>query len=315
MDGKGNFYKLMLNSSYGKDGMNTAKYPNTKIYNKYDTMLKQCRSDFISSRRISDDLHIVNMRKQFYYITTPIQCAVFTLDNAKYWYIKIIYDFIYQAFDTSRIHFCQGDTDSQFWGIAGDPSQNYHQKFDYVIKDVDFYNKYYPKWISSSENGRADEKKLLKYSLEKEGTHHIGLAPKSYYFWGPDDDKPKTVIKGLSQVRNPLTRENYMRLIMIDKKREELEMLEKIPEKTDDDKQKIVVLKELLNNAVEKGSNCGFMMKKVGDADEQLLSKVETHKYALTLKHNKVMYIFPPNQSCVPFIPGISPSDCVHVKN
>ena len=46
---------------------------------------------------------------------------------------------MYKAFDTEKIHFIEGDTDSMYWAISGNPDKDYKQGFDYVIKDRKFY--------------------------------------------------------------------------------------------------------------------------------------------------------------------------------
>jgi hypothetical protein len=46
--GLSGWFKIVANSSYGKDGMNTAKYTNIKFFNKNKTLLKQTSPDFIN---------------------------------------------------------------------------------------------------------------------------------------------------------------------------------------------------------------------------------------------------------------------------
>jgi hypothetical protein len=46
---------------------------------------------------------------------------VFTLDNAKYWYLNIIYNGLYKCLNMDAMYFIEGDTDSQTWVIAGNP--------------------------------------------------------------------------------------------------------------------------------------------------------------------------------------------------
>jgi hypothetical protein len=49
------------------------------------------------------------------------------LDNAKYWYLNFIYNFMYRCLDMDKIHFIEGDTDSAYWAISGDPNEDYKQ--------------------------------------------------------------------------------------------------------------------------------------------------------------------------------------------
>jgi hypothetical protein len=94
--------------------MNPAKYNSTYLYDRNTALLKQTHPTFISCRKISNDLYAVQMRADTYRITTSLQCAVFTLDNSKYWMKNFTYNFIYKCIDLNRIHVIEGDTDSKF---------------------------------------------------------------------------------------------------------------------------------------------------------------------------------------------------------
>jgi hypothetical protein len=43
---------MILNAAYGKDGMNTEKYPTTLIQNANESLLKQTSPRFLSTRQI-----------------------------------------------------------------------------------------------------------------------------------------------------------------------------------------------------------------------------------------------------------------------
>jgi hypothetical protein len=59
-----------------------------------------------------------------YIVDTALQEAVFTLYNAKFWYIKFVYDFIYKCIDMKKVHFIEGDTDDLYYTISGDPEKD-----------------------------------------------------------------------------------------------------------------------------------------------------------------------------------------------
>jgi hypothetical protein len=84
---------------------------------------------------ISNDRYIVEKNYTTYSVKTAIQEAVFTLDNAKFWYIKFVYDFICRCIDLSKIHFIEGDTDSLYYVISGNPDEGCYQGFKHVVKD------------------------------------------------------------------------------------------------------------------------------------------------------------------------------------
>jgi hypothetical protein len=108
-DGYGTFCKNILNAAYGKDGMNKSKYSKLVIMNQKKVFFSQCLPEFKGFRAISNNRYIVEKNYKTYSVNTAIQEAVFTLDNAKFWYIKFVYDFIYRCIDLSKIHFIEGD--------------------------------------------------------------------------------------------------------------------------------------------------------------------------------------------------------------
>jgi hypothetical protein len=173
-------YKIILNSSYGKDGMNTAKYSNITAQNRNETLFKQTKPTFLNTRMVGRDLFLVQSSKIYYKIETPIQCACATLDNAKYWYLNFIYNFMMQCLNMDKLHFIEGDTDSMYWAVAGDEDLDYHQGFEGVVIDWGEYTYQLLKWFPDKSKGLKDEKKLLGLCVEKEGTEMIALGPKCY---------------------------------------------------------------------------------------------------------------------------------------
>jgi hypothetical protein len=155
------------------------------------------------------------MTKTSYSIKAVLPCACATLDNAKYLYVNFIYNFMRPSFHMDRIHFIEGDTDSSYWAIAGDPDDiaNYRQWFKNVIKDREFYNKFVYNWFPNPELGFADEKKLLGLAVEKEGNEMIAVSAKCYYLHAynkkKDDYENITKAKGYSQKFTHLDRTNY----------------------------------------------------------------------------------------------------------
>ena len=101
--GKELFCKISLNGSYGYDGMNTAKYSKVKLCNKRTAQLNQLYDNFISTRQLNSDLFAVNMDPKSYKCDTCLQEAVFTLDNAKFWYLNFVYNFMYKCLDIDKI--------------------------------------------------------------------------------------------------------------------------------------------------------------------------------------------------------------------
>ena len=79
------FCKISLNGSYGYDGMNSEKFCKSKIMNKDSTFNAQLSDTFINTRKVVDDMYIVEQNSKTYSCNTCLQEAYFTLDNAKIW--------------------------------------------------------------------------------------------------------------------------------------------------------------------------------------------------------------------------------------
>ncbi|KAA6392415.1 MAG: hypothetical protein EZS28_012059 [Streblomastix strix] len=86
--------------------------------------------------------------------------------------------------DVNKIHFIEGDTDSAYWAISGNTSDNYKQWFKYVIKDKQFHNENAKYFFPNIEEDLLDEKKIQGLVIERDGTEMIALAPKNYYIKG-----------------------------------------------------------------------------------------------------------------------------------
>ncbi|KAA6400647.1 MAG: hypothetical protein EZS28_003825 [Streblomastix strix] len=93
--GLSQFCKIVMNASYGSDGMNIEKFSNVKLKSKADTLITHLTGNFMSERQLNDDLYAVQLNTDRCKCMTPLQEAYFTLDNAK-----------------NRFHFIEGDTDS-----------------------------------------------------------------------------------------------------------------------------------------------------------------------------------------------------------
>ena len=250
--GKELFCKISLNGSYGYDGMNTSKYSKVKICNKRSAQLNQLYDNFISTRELNSDLFAINMDPKTYKCDTCLQEAVFTLDNAKFWYLNFVYNFMYKCLDMDKIHFIEGDTDSAYWAISGNPDYDYHQQFKYVIKDHEFYNKHVYEWFPNPNKGIIDEKKILGLAIEKEGENMIALSPKCYTTFN-GEQTITTKIKGCSKKRNKFTKNDYIKCIE--------------------------------SNEIIPGSNANFQVK------QNQICKLFMNKNALTGVHNKAIVL------------------------
>lgn len=207
--GKEQFCKTSLNGSYGYDGKNTEKYTKSVMKNRDQTFMAQLYPSFVSSRKLDNDCFMVTYNPKSFRCDTCLQEAFFTLDNAKYWYLNFIYNFMYRCLDMERIHYIEGDTDSAYWAIAGDPNNDYHQRFDHVIKDEEYYNEHVYEYFPDPNKDIFDEKKLLGLAIEKEGENCIALAPKCYTIWNNDNTTKSLKLKGVSLKKNKIVYPDY----------------------------------------------------------------------------------------------------------
>jgi hypothetical protein len=194
-------FKIIANFSYGKDGMNTSKYTNIKFFNKNKTLLKQTSPDFINTRMINTNLFLVQSYKQSYRIDIPLQCACATLDNDKYLHVNFIYNFMYKCLDMKCLHFIKSDTNSIYWAVVGDSEDGIHQGFKHVITDEEFYEENIYTWLPDLKKGYGEQKKMLGFCIENEGSEMIVLGPKCYSLRTRKRDIMK--VKGFILKQNP----------------------------------------------------------------------------------------------------------------
>ena len=281
--GKGMFCKISLNGSYGYDAMNTSKYSNVKIMTKGAAQSAALSCKYKAMESINGEYYKVMMQDENYKCDTCIQEAYFTLDNAKYWYLVFIYDFMYKCMDVNRFHFIEGDTDSAYWAVAGDPEKDNTQAFQDIIIDKKFYDeniykfapydffcfdeKYRP-ILKTKEEQKAHEKKLLGLAIEKQGDNMIALCPKCYTSFNGTSDILKVIamkIKGVSLKQNKHLRpEHYLRIIT--------------------------------ESVTFDGANINLVLK------NGQMTRLEVTKCALSGKHTKAHCM--PNGCCLPYING-----------
>jgi hypothetical protein len=177
------FWKIVLNSSYGADGMNHENFTKIRILDEKKTRRAQASSNFITTKKIVDDLFIVESEPTSCKCNKPLQTAYATLSNAKFWYLTFVYEFMYKCLDQTKFHFVYTDTDSYFWAVAGDPARGVEQNFEAIVSEgltepegipcQKFYEANFPLWF-------PEKKSILKLEWEHCAYDCIALAPKNY---------------------------------------------------------------------------------------------------------------------------------------
>ncbi|KAA6370296.1 MAG: hypothetical protein EZS28_034177, partial [Streblomastix strix] len=137
---------------------------------------KSQKNDGLATFQIADNLHAVQVDSEYCRCNNCLQ-----------------------AFDQTKMHVVQLDTDSLTLAISGDKNRGPEQRFDAVIKDIEFYNK--NKGYFFSED---DQRKILGVHIEKQGLNCVALSPKNYIINDECGDV-SLVAKGVILRQNPQT--------------------------------------------------------------------------------------------------------------
>ncbi|KAA6358661.1 MAG: hypothetical protein EZS28_045812 [Streblomastix strix] len=215
--------------------MNTQKYNKTKLFTKEKTIEAHTKQSWMNDCKLADNLYAVQFYAKNCKCNTCLQVAYFTLDNAKYWYLNFIYNFMYKCLDMNKLHFVDGDTESAYWAIGGpsftktDTNQqeyedNLHQGFKYVIKDQQFYDANAKFFFPTIEGDKQDEKKLLGLSFENEGDEIFVLASKNHCIHTFKRNQLTDVIKleGVNLKSNNINKQDVIDNILLQKQHKEL---------------------------------------------------------------------------------------------
>jgi hypothetical protein len=175
-----------------------------------------------------------------------------------------------------RLHYVEGDTDSMYLAIAGDPADGIHQGFKHIIKDKEFFEANFYKWFPDPSKGIEDEKKLLGLSIEKEGSDMLAVGPKCYYMnaWSGKKKRMDDIIKMkgvMKRLNMNIGRQNYANAIE--------------------------------HNISTNGTNMMLRMSR----SSFKMTKQKVNKVAITPTHNKMRVLA--DNSCAPFIEGLKAED------
>jgi hypothetical protein len=93
------FYKLVLSGPSGYDIMNEEKFCKNSIIKRETAKLKIFSPYFMSARKLNESHYQVQMEKDAFNCKTPLIQGFFTLENAKFWYLNFIYNFVFKCLD------------------------------------------------------------------------------------------------------------------------------------------------------------------------------------------------------------------------
>jgi hypothetical protein len=248
--------------------------------------MAQCFPNFKGARQLNEEKYIVEKNYIYYTVDTALQEAMFTLDNAKFWYIRFVYDFMYKCTYMRKVYFIEEDTVSLYYAISGDPEKDCHQRFEHVIKDEGFYKENVYKWFPNPELGTKDKRKLLGVSFEKVGYVIYAIPPKCYILKGSKSSDKENVrkMKGVSVRLN--------------------------------DDIDLMSYKSWLESSVPViGINRGFMMIESNSSKHiRWMVKYEQKKKVINGLALDKMIVFE-NHACAPFLPNLTAEDYIGLKN
>jgi hypothetical protein len=112
------FCKMIMNSAYGKDLLNSELFSKIVFKNKDKSLIDDCLPTFKAARQITPDFFAIERDNYYYSINTAVQEEFFTLDNAKVILQLIYYSFIANCLDHNRFHLVESDTYSLYFAIS-----------------------------------------------------------------------------------------------------------------------------------------------------------------------------------------------------
>ncbi|KAA6376201.1 MAG: hypothetical protein EZS28_028273 [Streblomastix strix] len=81
-DGLATFFKLILNSAFGGDILNSEKYSNIRLYDDDHTFQSHLFQSHYHDTKIADNLHAVQVDSEYCRCNNCLQVGYFTLDSA-----------------------------------------------------------------------------------------------------------------------------------------------------------------------------------------------------------------------------------------
>ncbi|KAA6397143.1 MAG: hypothetical protein EZS28_007328 [Streblomastix strix] len=229
-DSKSQYNKQILNSAFGREGQNHAMFDKISFNNARQALLKQLKQDHKATKKLSDDIYNsdVGLIEEAQYMVSesirqfkcnkPLQEAVFTLNNSKFWYLNFVYNFLQKCVDMDRVHFCNMDTESMYLSIVGSQIEGYKQGLKYVISDQRFCDLHYKEWLPWNDCTVAEEKKLMGITTESQGENIVCLAPKCYSLYNGNEQSDDIVslvnrMKGVREKKAILTTNDYVKCL------------------------------------------------------------------------------------------------------
>ena len=187
------FFKIMVNSVYGKTMENLRKRVNVKLVNNEKDYVKYVsRPTFVSQKTLDKNLVAIHKVKPVLLLNKPIYVGFCVLDLSKLLMYDWHYNYFVKRFDCSL---CFTDTDSLVYEIRG-----VDDVYEKVYKDKDLFD--FSDYSKESKFYDNSNKKVIgKMKDEMSGkviSEFVGLKLKMYSLVTVDDEE-KVRAKGVSK--------------------------------------------------------------------------------------------------------------------
>ena len=187
------FFKLMVNSVYGKTMENLRKKVSVKLVNKEKDYVKYVsRPTFVSQKILDKNLVAIHKVKLVLLLNKPIYVGFCVLDVSKLLMYDWHYNYFVKTFDCSL---CFTDTDSLVYEIRG-----VDDVYEKVYKDKDLFD--FSDYSKESKFYDNSKKKVIgKMKDEMSGkviSEFVGLKSKMYSLVTVDDEE-KIRAKGINK--------------------------------------------------------------------------------------------------------------------
>ena len=187
--------KLLGNAAYGSMLLDKAKHHTIKYVRGYrKAVLKANSSRFLKLTELDpeNEYYELELQKQQIRHDMPIQIGFFILQYAKLHMLEFYYNFLMQYLEKKDFEFCQMDTDSAYFAIAGPTLQSvikpcmlksYEQSMQGFcsdqIRDHRLERQWFPR-TCCTHHAQYDKRTTGLMKQEFSGDEIIGLCSKSY---------------------------------------------------------------------------------------------------------------------------------------
>ena len=214
------YYKLLNNSFYGKSMENNRKHRDIRLVNTENKRSKlACEPNCYSTKHISEDLLIMEMKKRNVYMNKPLYLGQAILDYSKMLMYEFWYDYLRPMYG-DKIELCYMDTDSFIIYVE---TEYFHKD---ISNDVDkwFDTNNFSKDVNRPLEKGKNKKVIDKFKDELGGliiSEFCAHRPKTYAFLidGVNDYKKHGIINKKAKdtkkcvKQNQITFNDYVNLL------------------------------------------------------------------------------------------------------